>query len=68
MTQPMSPENRTWRIVQELQRGLTEEEVRKILRDAPVGSKAYGENSLHHYIEYSDGPITIGRPMPEIAG
>lgn len=62
---PAPPENRNWRIIQELQRGLTEQEARKILREASPDSRAYAESLQHEYIETYDGPITIGRPAPE---
>lgn len=58
------PVNRDWRIVQELQRGCTEEEARDLLSRVPINAKVYAINSLHELIEASDGPVTTGRPIP----
>lgn len=58
------PVNRNWRIVQELQRGLTEEEARDLLSRVPLTARVYAINELYELIEASDGPLTMGRPIP----
>lgn len=59
----VAPENRDWRVVQEVRNNLTEREAREFIKQQDY---CYAENSLHEYIESFDGPVTVGRPAPEV--